>query len=150
GMDAAIAAKNDLILHTIIKGETISKISQQYQIPPELIVAWNGLPSVHKITAGQQLALYMSNNTTSPARTTAHAAPPAPKQKSIVVLSDNLKRSPSSEQVSEAYRWYRVKNGDSLWTISRRFNTSPAHIKKWNNLKSNLIHPGSRLKLKNV
>ncbi|MBT8361737.1 MAG: transglycosylase SLT domain-containing protein, partial [Deltaproteobacteria bacterium] len=44
GMDAAIAAKNDLILHTIKKGETISKISQQYQIPPELIVAWNGLP----------------------------------------------------------------------------------------------------------
>ncbi|MBT8334247.1 MAG: LysM peptidoglycan-binding domain-containing protein, partial [Deltaproteobacteria bacterium] len=141
GMDAAIAAKNDLILHTIKKGETISKISQQYQIPPELIVAWNGLPSVHKITAGQQLALYMSNNATSPVRTTAQAAPPAPKQKSIVVLSDNLKRAPSSEQVSEAYRWYRVKNGDSLWTISRRFNTSPAHIKKWNNLKSNLIHP---------
>ena len=150
GMDAAIAAKNDLILHTIKKGETISKISQQYQIPPELIVSWNGLPSVHKITAGQQLALYMSNNATPPARAIAQAAPPAPKQNRIVVLSDNLKRSPSSQQVSEAYRWYRVKNGDSLWTISRRFNTSPAHIKKWNNLKSNLIHPGSRLKLKNV
>ena len=56
-MDASIAARDELILHTIKKGETISKIARQYQVPPDLIVAWNGLPSVHKITAGQQLAL---------------------------------------------------------------------------------------------
>jgi membrane-bound lytic murein transglycosylase D len=92
----------------------------------------------------------MRNNAAPASRTIAQAAPPAPKKQNIVVLSDSLKRPPSTKQVSEAYRWYRVKNGDSLWTISRRFNTSPAHIKKWNNLKSNLIHPGSRLKLKNV
>ena len=46
--------------------------------------------------------------------------------------------------------WYSVKDGDSLWTISQQFSASPKDIKKWNNLKSNLLKPGSRLKLKKV
>ena len=149
GMDATIAARDELILHTIKKGETISKISKQYQVPAELIVAWNGLPSVHKITAGQQLALYLSN--TSPTiKPKQGQLPPPPVSNNIVVLSGSYKSAPSAGNAQSEYRWYRVKNGDSLWTISRRFNTSPGAIKKWNNLKSNLIHPGNQLKLKDV
>ena len=149
GMDATIAAKDELILHTIKKGETISKISKQYQVPPELIVSWNGLPSVHKITAGQQLALYLSSRGSShPEKTVPSALQP---ERTVVVLSKSYKTAPA-EHISgnPGFRWYQVKNGDSLWTISRRFNTSPGKIKKWNNLRSNLIHPGNRLKLMDV
>jgi membrane-bound lytic murein transglycosylase D len=152
-MDARTAARDDLILHTVKKGETISKISSRYQVPAELIVAWNGLPSVHKITAGQQLALYM--NSTSP-RTVASQVQTAAGQDSanddnVVVLSRTKKQAAQSVQSSEtAVTWYQVRQGDSLWTISRRFNISPDHIRRWNNLKSNRIHPGSRLKLIDV
>lgn len=149
GMDARTAASDDLIMHTVKKGETISKISLRYQIPAELIVAWNGLPSVHKITAGQQLALYMSS--TGPAApsedmTVVRTDP----ESSVIVLSDAKKQTASVAQKKDPFTWYLVRNGDSLWTISRKFNTSPDHIKQWNNLKSNLIHPGSKLKLRDV
>lgn len=150
GMDASIAARDELILHTIKKGESISKISRQYQVPAELIVAWNGLPSVHKIRAGQQLALYLSDGG-SP---TVSEKTAEPEQFSagdnVIVLSNQYKIASSSPTQQTEYRWYQVKNGDSLWTISRRFKTSPGDIRKWNNLKSNLIHPGNRLKLKDV
>jgi membrane-bound lytic murein transglycosylase D len=149
GMDASIAASDELILHTIKKGESISKISRQYQVPAELIVAWNGLSSVHKIRAGQQLALYLSDGSPSTLDKTAE-----PQQFSggdnVIVLSSKYKIASTSPVNQSQYRWYQVKNGDSLWTISRRFKTSPGAIKKWNNLKSNLIHPGNRLKLKDV
>jgi len=149
GMDATIAARDELILHTIKNGETISKISKQYQVPAELIVSWNGLPSVHKIRAGQQLALYLSDGTPAPSAKRAKREN-FKGQDSVIVLSSNYKWAPPAPASQDEYRWYQVKNGDSLWTISRRFNTSPASIRKWNNLKSNLIHPGSRLKLRDV
>ena len=46
--------------------------------------------------------------------------------------------------------YYRVKNGDSLWGIARKFRVSPQELKKWNNLKSNLIHPGKQLVVREV
>jgi membrane-bound lytic murein transglycosylase D len=150
GMDGVIAAKNDLVLHTIRRGETISKISKQYQVPAELIVAWNGLPSVHRITAGQQLALYLNNGAELPSANSAETARTSGTASQLMVLSNTKKFAPAPQRSAEVYTWYLVKSGDSLWTISRRFNTSPADIRKWNNLKSNLIHPGSRLKVKDV
>lgn len=150
GMDASVAARDELVLHTIKKGETISKISRQYQVPSDLIVTWNGLPSVHKIREGQQLALYLNNNGPAPASNQAAKAQEYSAENTVIVLSKTYKIASSAPTNQTEYQWYQVKNGDSLWTISRRFNTSPGNIKKWNNLKSNLIHPGSRLKLKDV
>jgi membrane-bound lytic murein transglycosylase D len=148
GMDARIAAKDDLILHTVKRGETVSEISNRYQVPAELIVAWNGLPSIHKIAAGQQLALFMSS--TSPTSRSTASSASASAEASLLVLSDSKKRSATSTVQDDPYTYYLVRSGDSLWTISRKFNTSPDRIKRWNNLKSNLIHPGNTLKLKDV
>jgi len=43
--------------------------------------------------------------------------------------------------------YYRVRNGDSLWKIARKFNVSTYKIKKWNNLSSNVIYPRQTLKI---
>jgi membrane-bound lytic murein transglycosylase D len=140
GSTQAVAYKNNLILHRIQSGDSISKISKQYNVPPEMIVGWNGLKNVHSIRAGQQLALYIDDGR---ARKTEEniaeiASVTADKKKSKISIS------------GAAYEWYNVQNGDTLWTISKKFSTSTADIKKLNNLKSNLIHPGSQLKLKKV
>jgi len=149
GMDARLAFGDDLILHKVKKGETISKISRRYQVPAELIVAWNGLPNVHKIAEGQQLALYLGGSGSSNEKT-GTGSNQQTVQSALVVLSDASKRAVNEVQPENLFTWYQVRSGDSLWTISRKFNTSPDRIKRWNNLKSNLIHPGSRLKLKDV
>ena len=155
----AIAHSGDsLILHTIKPGETISKIAKKYGVPQEMIVTWNGLKSVHRIRAGQQLALYIvkesgvivasshhgnaDNALTSPTTTS--------KNTNVIVLTENNKTRPKAIVQEQSYNWYQVKAGDTLWNISRRFNTSPRKIRIWNNLKSNTIHPGSRLKLKDA
>ncbi len=40
---------------------------------------------------------------------------------------------------------YRVRPGDSLWEIARKFGVSTGDLKVWNNLRSNLIRPGLKL-----
>lgn len=146
GNQQALAAYRDnLILHRIKRGETISRIARQYNVPPELIVTWNGLESVHKIRAGQQLALYIN----SAGAVDQPNSSAAVVEDNVIVLNDAKKKFVGSSNTAQI-SWYQVKSGDSLWTISRKFNISPAQIKEWNNLKSNLIHPGIRLKIINV
>ena len=57
-----------------------------------------------------------------------------------------LKLADTGEPILDSY--YRVRSGDSLWSIARNHNVSPEDIKRWNNLKNNTIHPGNRLLLK--
>ena len=45
------------------------------------------------------------------------------------------------------FDWYLVKDGETLWGIAKKHNVSLGQIKKWNNLKSNAIHAGLRLKV---
>ena len=40
---------------------------------------------------------------------------------------------------------YKVKSGDVLGKIARRYGVSVAQIKKWNGLKSNTIRIGQKL-----
>jgi membrane-bound lytic murein transglycosylase D len=56
---------------------------------------------------------------------------------------EQLKRLPPAKKYFIG--WYKVKRGDSLYSIARKFNTSVKKIKKANKLRSNLIHPGKQL-----
>ena len=40
---------------------------------------------------------------------------------------------------------YKVKSGDNLGSIARRYRTTVANIKRWNGLKSNNLRVGQRL-----
>ncbi|MBO0586241.1 3D domain-containing protein [Sporosarcina sp. E16_8] len=42
---------------------------------------------------------------------------------------------------------YTVKKGDSLFKISKMHNVSISNLKSWNNLKSNIIHTNTKLKV---
>jgi LysM repeat protein len=44
---------------------------------------------------------------------------------------------------------YVVKEGDSLWSIAKKFNVTISEIKTWNGLNGgDRIYPSARLKLK--
>lgn len=124
----------ELYLHEIKKGETLSRISKQYNVSVDIIMQWNNLQNVHKIRAGQHLALYL-DNTVQSGNTVATLKP------------ENIKKA---NAIQSKITYYKVKNGDSLWAIARKFQVSAGEIRKWNNLKSNLIHPGVRLVVKKV
>ncbi|WP_042354055.1 3D domain-containing protein [Bacillus rubiinfantis] len=46
---------------------------------------------------------------------------------------------------SAASNTYTVKSGDSLYRIAKQYKTSVSNLKKWNHLKSNVIHPKQKL-----
>ena len=160
---AAAGAKDNLILHRIQKGETISQIAGRYKVPADLIVSWNDLPNSHTIRTGQQLSLYIDQKTAAaqPAKA-ATIASISPKNDNVIVLAAQAKKvvndittttitanktkSPKRTQNG----WYEVQDGDTLWTIAKELKLSPLQIKQWNKLQSNMIHAGKQLKIKDV
>ncbi len=167
GSSKAIAAanENNLILHRIKKGESISQIARKYKVPAELIISWNNIPSSHLIRAGQQLSLYIDqkNKSFQPAQADMAISSNSNKHNNIIILATQTKKMPmevsgddlvtinnTQSPKKQLLSWYKVQDGDTLWTIAKEFSLSPDQIKQWNNLQSNLIHPGKRLKIKDV
>ena len=62
-----------------------------------------------------------------------------------------LSKASKPVMIERYHIWYRVRAGDSLYKIARRYKTSIRVIKRLNGLKRSLIRPGQKLKiLKNV
>ena len=166
-------------IHQIKRGETINSIARDYDVPPHLIYAWNKSISNKTIRAGQHIGLYMDQQISSvaPAITADKVIPtlssPSKKyayniKRNRVNAAESYVESPTKQKLPTIiaeqkkkkidtilfpppkYHWYLVQQGDSLWAIAQRFNTSPSQIKALNNMSSNSIHPGIRLKLRKV
>ncbi|WP_149807811.1 LysM peptidoglycan-binding domain-containing protein, partial [Listeria monocytogenes] len=57
----------------------------------------------------------------------------------------NTGNSTNTETTSNA-KVYTVVKGDSLWRIANNNKVTIANLKAWNNLKSDFIYPGQKLK----
>lgn len=60
-------------------------------------------------------------------------------------FTENLMRSPLYERTQQ--KIYRVKSGDTLFAIAKKFKTTPASIRKANTLASNKLRPGSNINI---
>jgi membrane-bound lytic murein transglycosylase D len=109
------------------KGETIYSIAGKYNVSVSSIRSYNRLGSKKKLVRGRSLTIPIT-------REKHYAENGSSKQK-----DDKIK-------VASSVR-YKVKKGETLLMISRRFEISAAKIKELNNLKTDKIHKGQTLKL---
>jgi membrane-bound lytic murein transglycosylase D len=128
-------ADSDLILHKIKAGETVSSIARRYGVPQHMVALWNNLDNLGHIRAGQQLAIYLDD-----------ASFAKKEQEHLATLAQNSE-APASAQIEADDRiiYYHVKQGDTLWAISRQFNLNMDKIRRWNSLTDDVIQPGTRL-----
>ena len=53
--------------------------------------------------------------------------------------------APETAKPAQASLVYRVKRGDTLFSIAKLYRTTVASLKTWNSLRSNAIQVGQRL-----
>ncbi|MYF25099.1 MAG: LysM peptidoglycan-binding domain-containing protein [Nitrospira sp. SB0672_bin_25] len=66
---------------------------------------------------------------------------------SLIRVGQRLRVARGGKDVTDSgdVKWYRVRRGDSLWSIAKRFRVSVQDLKILNNLRSSLIRAGRML-----
>lgn len=103
--------------YRIRPGDTLSGIARKHGVTVTALMQANHLRN-HRIRAGRDLIIPLS-------------ASPAQAIDASAVASRRMK--------------YRVRKGDSLYRIARRFGVRIQDLKKWNRLASNNLRPGQTL-----
>ncbi len=127
--------------HTVKKGETLVTIAKKLKVNRTDLAEANYLSSRAKVATGQRLIIPRA-----PALLATRTDNPAPDTESRQVdpvLSSNT--APKAGETAQASLVYRVKRGDTLFSIAKLYRTTVASLKTWNRLRSNSIQVGQRL-----
>jgi membrane-bound lytic murein transglycosylase D len=129
--------------HTVKKGETLVTIAKKLKVNRTDLAEANYLSTRAKVATGQRLIIPRA-----PALLTARTDTPAPDTESRQVevpLASNA--APQADEPAQASLVYRVKRGDTLFSIAKLYRTTVASLMTWNRLRTNAIQVGQRLKI---
>jgi membrane-bound lytic murein transglycosylase D len=115
--------------HRVKKGETIASIAKRYKVAPSTIASYNNISSRRVLVAGQKLRV------------------PVIQVMRVVKNKPDVKTNKTRSTLAEVKHIYRIKKGDTLLIIAKRFDIPVIQIKEINGLKSNSIRVGQILKL---
>ncbi len=123
---------NDRIRYRVRSGDYLGKIARKYGVRVSQIKRWNGLRS-NNLRVGQRLTIHSRRPIVNRAKKTTKT-----------ISSKTSKTSIANKNVEV----YTVKSGDTLWSISKKFNgISVENLKNWNDISGTGIKPGMKLKL---
>ena len=148
--EAAPDSLNTFQWHTVKRGESLLTISRKLGVKQSDLAEANYLSTRTGVTAGQQLIIPRAP-TTLLAANVDNPAPEAPVAEvtpvpvSRPVVQRVSVAVASTKDQSETQRLiYRVKRGDTLFSIAKLYNTSVDALKSWN---PRTIRGGSRINI---
>jgi membrane-bound lytic murein transglycosylase D len=106
-------SKNEQVTHQVKSGESLGIIAEKYKVKLSDLYSWNNLQTNSTIYPGQKLVIYGKST--------------APKK---MTINQNV-------ESSQTKKYHIVKQGDSLWSISQKYNVNIDNILTINNMTKN-------------
>ncbi|MCC5795721.1 MAG: LysM peptidoglycan-binding domain-containing protein [Methylophaga sp.] len=112
------APEGKKITYTVKAGDSWWNIARGHNVEVDQLAKWNDKKPLDMLHPGEALVIWLTGNESNEGLNGLHTVN------------------------------YTIRDGDSLWKISRRFNVSVANVREWNNLtERSLLHPGQQLTL---
>ncbi|BBD09451.1 LysM peptidoglycan-binding domain-containing protein [Desulfovibrio ferrophilus] len=112
-------SRSNYVVHS---GDSLWSVAKHYGTTVGTLAKANGLSSRSSLKIGQRLYI--------------------PDQSSTATL----RTAEQAEQAKQVIT-YKVRRGDTLYAIAKRFRVSEQSIRQWNGMDSSRIYPGDKLKL---
>ena len=110
--------------YIVKKGDSIEGISKHTGVNSKTLLAANGIRSAKDLEAGMKLSIPDNG---------------APAQE---------KSRREAEKVHASFQHYKVENGETLYSIARKFKVDPNQLMAWNNMnKTTQLKPGDKIKV---
>lgn len=133
-------------MHTVRPGEKLSTIARKYGVTVSDLRTWNYVGK-KGIRPGKKLVVYVRANTAAPSKIDIKAGSnndkniAANKEKDAKQLADNS--SSSSD-----YVYHKVRKGETIYAIAKKYGVTSKTIKALNDLDGNGLKTGQKLKIK--
>lgn len=122
--------KGTKITHVIQPGDTWWDLAQRHRVGVRQLAKWNGMAPRDRLIPGQTIVIWSR------------------RAKALSQATQLSIKAPPRRQITRRIG-YRVRRGDSLARISRKFNVTVAQLLRWNKKlsKSHYLQPGQQLTL---
>jgi membrane-bound lytic murein transglycosylase D len=127
--------------HIVKSGESLQSIANKYSVSIGQIKTWNNLKN-NNLYRGQRLFIRVSQENISATDNNLQVNNVNNNQQSNSKSALN-----NAKKTSAAHKIYIVKSGDSFYTIAQKNGTTINEIKKMNNINSNNLQVGQKLKI---
>ncbi|MEO5666913.1 MAG: LysM peptidoglycan-binding domain-containing protein, partial [Bdellovibrionota bacterium] len=143
GTSATLIAKKDelksrkhgfFVTHKLKRGETLSHVSRQYGVDIRTIMDLNNIANAKRLRAGQVLQIPVDYRGGKRSKTTSSWQPSANREIASVSSSSN----PTS---------YKVRSGDNLGRLAKRFGVSTDELRAANSIQGSKLVVGKTLKI---
>lgn len=112
--------------YVVKKTDSAWSISKKYNVSVKTLVEANGLPNSKAIKPGMQLNI-----------------PGTPSEKSPADKKTRVQAAKTKEQATR----YTVRQGDTIYSLSKRFGVTADSLKAWNKIKGTDLRAGESLKV---
>ena len=124
------------VKYNVKKNDNLLGIADLFHIRVIDLRNWNNIPYTQSIKVGQALTVYV----------------PKDKQDFYASLNNqtSIEKSSAKEAVSNSnstWIYHRIRRGENLNYIASRYGVDVNSLKDWNNLSSNRIYAGKRLRI---
>ena len=116
-------------LHTVRKGETVASVAAQYGVPASLVYDANPGLRGGRLPAGREVVV------------------PTGGAASIAIAREVARSAPADDDRGGRVRYHKVRKGETLSGIAKRYGVSTSRLKQWNHLSSSTVRTGQKLRV---
>jgi len=140
--------------HTVKKGDTLASVAKKLKVTRAELAEANYLSARARLEVGQQLIIPRAPalpevDAPAAAEVIQVDREPSPAGGAGVAATVVAVKDAPAQAQAPAARVHRVKRGDTLFSIARLYRTTVSALKSWNQLRTDSIQVGQRLRIFN-
>lgn len=131
-------------IHTVKSGEKLSTIARKYGVTIMDLRNWNYVGK-KGVRPGKKLTVYVRENVASAKKLEIK---PESKNKQNIASNNGNDKKLVAENATSDFIWHKVKKGETIYQVCKKYGVNAADIKSLNNLTNTALNIGQVLKIK--